>query len=247
MSIPTTKKEFTEYCLRALGKPVIEINVDEDQVSDRVDQALRFYWDYHFDGTEKVYFKFQVDENFLDTKIIEMPENIIGVVKIFQNSGSAVSTRSMFDIRYQIALNDLYTLTSIGLQNYYMTMEHLSLIQEILVGQVPIRYNRHRNQLHVDSSDGKFRLGEFIIVEAYEVVDPNVYTDVWSDRWLQYYTTQLIKRQWGSNLTKFEGLQLPGGITFNGAKIYDDADAEIKRLEEEMINSYSLPVMDMIG
>jgi hypothetical protein len=247
MAVPTTKKEFAEYCLRALGKPVIEINVDEDQVNDRIDQALRFYWDYHFDGTEKIYFKYQVDQNFLDTKTINMPENIIGVVKIFQNSGSAVSTRSMFDIRYQIALNDLYTLTSVGLQNYYMTMEHLALIQEILIGQVPIRYNRHRNQLHIDASNDKFRLGEFIIVEAYEVVDPNDYNDVWADRWLQYYATQLIKRQWGSNLTKFEGLQLPGGVTFNGAKLYDDADAEIKRLEDEMINSYSLPVMDMIG
>lgn len=247
MAIPTTRKQFTEYCLRALGKPVIEINVDEDQVSDRVDQALRFYWDYHFDGTEKIFFKYEVDQNFLDTLTIDMPEEIIGVVKIFQNSGSAISTRSMFDIRYQIALNDLYTLASVGLQNYYMTMEHLSLIQEILIGQVPIRYNRHRNQLHVDSTKEKFRLGEFILVEAFEVLDPETYTDVWSDRWLQYYTTQLIKRQWGSNLTKFEGLQLPGGITFNGAKIYDDADTEIKRLEEEMINSYSLPVMDLYG
>ena len=90
-------------------------------------------------------------------------------------------------------------------------------------------------------------IGEYILVEAYEVVDPNIYTDVWADRWLQHYTSQLIKRQWGSNLTKFEGMQLPGGITFNGGKIYDDADTEVKRLEEEMINNYSLPVMDMIG
>jgi len=96
-------------------------------------------------------------------------------------------------------------------------------------------------------SKEKMTIGEYILVEAYEVVDPNIYTDVWADRWLQHYTSQLIKRQWGSNLTKFEGMQLPGGITFNGGKIYDDADTEVKRLEEEMINNYSLPVMDMIG
>lgn len=247
MAVPTTRNEFKEYCLRSLGKPVIEINVDDDQVDDRIDQALRFYWDYHFDGTEKIYYKHQIDENTISTQSIELPENIIGVVKVFEIGDPTTTSGDIFNINYQIALNDLYTLTNVGLINYYMTRQHLGAVQEILVGKTPIRYNRHRNILHLDMSKEKMNVGEYFLVEAYEVVDPNTYTDVWSDRWLQYYAAQLIKRQWGSNLTKFEGMQLPGGVTFNGQKIYDDAQAEIQKLEEEMINNYSLPVADMIG
>ena len=247
MAVPSTRKEFKEYCLRALGKPVIEINVDDDQVEDRIDQALRYYWDYHFDGTEKIFYKHLITQDTIDTKQITLPENIMGVVKVFEIGDPATSSGDIFNIRYQIALNDLYTLTSVGLVPYYMAMEHLSMVQEILTGKFPIRYNRHRNILHLDMDERKMVVGQYLLVEAYEVVNPDTYSDVWADRWLQYYTTQLIKRQWGNNLSKFEGLQLPGGVTFNGQKIYDDADAEIKRLEEEMINSFSLPVTDMIG
>lgn len=247
MAQPTTRAEFKEFCLRALGKPVIEINVDDDQVDDRVDQSLRFYYDYHFDGTEKVYYKHLVDANTVANMYIDLPENIIGVVKMFPMDSISTSSGDIFNIRYQIALNDLYTLTNVALIDYYMTMEHLSMVQEVLVGKPQIRYNRHRNRLHIDETKGDLVQGKYILVEAYEIVDPATYSDVWSDRWLQNYTTQQIKRQWGTNLTKFEGLQLPGGVTFNGIKIYDDADAEIKRLEEEMITNYSLPVMDMIG
>jgi len=247
MAVPTSRNEFKEYCLRALGKPVIEINVDDDQTEDRIDQALRFYWDYHFDGTEKIYYKHQLTANNIAEQYIDLPENIIGAVRIFEISDPAMSSDDLFNIRYQIALNDLYTLTRVGLVDYYMTREHLATVQEVLVGKTPIRYNRHRNRLYFDNAKDDYVPGQYMMVEAYEIVDPNTYTDVWADRWLQYYTTQLIKRQWGSNLTKFEGMQLPGGITFNGQKIYDDADAEIKRLEEEMIVNYSLPVNDMLG
>jgi len=247
MAQPTTRAEFKEFCLRALGKPVIEINVDDDQVDDRVDQSLRFYYDYHFDGTEKIYYKHLVDANTIANMYIDLPENIIGAVKMFPMDSISTSSGDIFNIRYQIALNDLYTLTNVALIDYYMTMEHLAMVQEVLVGKPQIRYNRHRNRLHIDETKGDLVQGKYILIEAYEIVDPATYSDVWSDRWLQNYTTQQIKRQWGTNLTKFEGLQLPGGVTFNGIKIYDDADAEIKRLEEEMITNYSLPVMDMIG
>jgi len=247
MATPTTRTEFKEFCLRALGKPVIEINVDDDQVDDRVDQSLRFYYDYHFDGSEKIYYKHLVDANTVSNMYIDLPENIIGAVRMFPLDSISTSSGDIFNIRYQIALNDLYTLTNVALIDYYMTMEHLAMVQEILVGKPQIRYNRHRNRLFIDETKGDLTEGRYILIEAYEIVDPATYSDVWSDRWLQNYTTQQIKRQWGSNLTKFEGLQLPGGVTFNGTKIYDDADAEIKRLEEEMIANYSLPVMDMIG
>lgn len=247
MAVPTSRYEFKEWCLRKLGKPVIEINVDDDQVNDRIDEALRYFWDYHFDGSEQIYYKHQVTSTDITNTYITLPENIIGAVRIFPIGDPTISSSDIFNIRYQIALNDLYTLTSVSMVPYVMLMEHLALIQQVLVGQQPIRYNRHVNKLYIDMDWNKVKVGDYLLVEAYSVVDPDVYTDAWGDRWLQQYATAKIKLQWGSNLTKFSGMQLPGGIQFNGDKIYEDAKAEVEKLENEMINSYSLPVADMIG
>lgn len=247
MAVPTSRQTFKDYCLRSLGFPVIEINVDDDQVDDRIDEALKYWWDYHFDGTEKIYYKHQVTSPDRTNKYITLPDNIIGAVNLFSIGDPSVRSDDLFNIRYQIALNDLYTLTSVSLIPYYMTMQHLAVIQELLVGRQPIRYNRHRNLLHVDMDWNTINDGEYLLVEAYQIVDPNTYTDAWGDRWLLTYATALIKRQWGNNLKKFQGMQMPGGLTFNGQQIYDEAMEEIKKLEDEMINSYSLPVADMIG
>ena len=247
MAVPTSRATFKEYCLRKLGKPVIEINVDDDQVDDRIDECIRYYWDYHFDGTEKTYYKQAVTDQIKSDKYITLPENIIGAIRVFQIGDPSIRASDMFNIRYQIALNDLYQLTTVSLLPYYMAMQHLGTITELLVGQQPIRYNRHTNKLHVDMDWTKIDVGQFLLVEAYEVIDPDTYTNAWGDRWLQEYTTQKIKYQWGSNLTKFSGMVLPGGVQFNGEKILDDAEKAIEKLEQEMISSYSLPVVDMIG
>ena len=246
MAQPTTKAEFKEWCLRKLGKPVIEINVDQDQVEDRVDEALSYYWDYHFDGTERTFFKHVVTDDDKANGYITVPENIIGVVNLF-DIGDALSTNNLFNIRYQFALNEIYDLSNYNLSNYYLAMQHIQFLEEILVGKQPLRYNRHVNKLYIDMDWAKVNTGQYIIAEAYNIVDPNTYADVWKDRWLQNYATAKIKYQWGSNLTKFEGMQLPGGVTFNGAQILQDSQAEIEKLEEDMITSYSLPVVDMIG
>lgn len=247
MAVPTTRAEFKEYCLRALGKPVIEINVDDDQVEDRIDESLRYYWDYHFDGTEKVYYKHAITSEDKSNKYITLPENIIGAVRVFPIGDPSIRSDDLFNIRYQIALNDLYTLTAYSMIPYYMAMQHLALISEFLVGQQPIRYSRHRDRLYVDTKWDNYNVGDFLLIEAYEVLDPDTFSDIWADRWLQNYCTQKIKYQWGSNLTKFIGMQLPGGVQFNGEKIFEDAKQEIAKMEEEMITSYSLPVADMIG
>lgn len=247
MAVPTSRAEFKEYCLRKLGKPVIEINVDDDQVEDRIDESIRYYWDYHFDGSEKTYYKYQITSDDITNRYITLPENIIGVVSVFQISDPAITSDDLFNIRYQIALNDLYTLTNVSLVPYYQVMEHIALLQELLVGRQPIRYTRHRDRLHIDANWTVFTPGQFLIVEAYEIVDPATWTDAWGDRWLQNYTTAKIKYQWGTNLTKFTGMNLPGGVQFNGERILTDAQAEIEKMENEMINSYSLPVTDMIG
>ena len=127
MAIPSSRADFKEYCLRKLGKPVIEINVDDDQVDDRVDEALLYFADYHFDGTEKMFYKYQVQQTDIDNKYITLPDNIIGAVNIFP-IGQGLNTNNLFNIRYQIALNDLYTLTSVSMVPYYMALTHVQFL-----------------------------------------------------------------------------------------------------------------------
>lgn len=248
MALPTNREQFKQFCLRKLGWPVVEVNVSDEQVDDRVDEALQYYADYHFDATEQVYYRYEVQAEDKVNGYITLPENIIGAVEIFDiGSDSISSVNNMFNIRYQIALNDLYNLTNVGLVPYYTARLHLSTIRELLVGRQPIRFQRHTNRLDIDMDWDLVEVGQYLIVRAYQVIDPDEYTDVWKDRWLARYATALIKQQWGNNLKKFEGVQLPSGITFNGQTIYDEATAEIAEMEGEMINTYSIPVCDMIG
>ena len=247
MAQPTTRDTFKEWCLRKLGKPVIEINVDQDQVDDRVDEALSYYWDYHFDGTEKTFYKHQVTDQDKSNGYITIPENIIGAVNIFDLSSSIATSSGMFNVQYQFVLNNIYELANCNTLHYWMSMENLQFMEKMLVGSQPIRYNRHMNRLFIDTNWERIETGHYIIVECYMIVDPNTYADVWKDRWLQNYATAKIKYQWGSNLTKFTGMTLPGNVQFNGEAILNDSLAEIAKLEEEMISSYSLPITDMIG
>lgn len=245
MAVPNSRETFKQYCLRKLGAPVIEINVDDDQVDDRIDEAIRYYWDYHFDGSDKTYYKYKLTSTDIANKYITMPDNIIGVVNMFP-VGQALNTNNLFNIRYQIALNDLYTLTSVSMVPYYMALQHVQFLEAFLVGQQPLRYNRMINKCYIDMDWNIVNVDDHLILEAYEVVDPEVYTKAWSERLLQNYATSLIKEQWGSNLKKFEGMQMPGGLKFNGQKIYDEAVKERQELEQFIYNS-SLPINDMIG
>jgi len=246
MARPTTKATFKEHCLRRLGKPVIEINVDEDQVDDRVDEALDYYADYHFDAFEVTYYKHVVTADDKTNKYITIPDNIIGIVDMF-DIGDATSTNNLFNVRYQIALNDLYDLSRYELVPFYMNFQNIRFIEEILVGKQRMRYNRHMNRAYIDMDWERMDTGTYIVMKAYRVIDPDTYTDVWKDRWLLRYAACLIKLQWGSNLIKFEGMQLPGGIQFNGQKLYDDAYQERQQLEEEMATAYVYPPEDMVG
>ncbi len=175
----TSREEFKEYCLRKLGKPVIEINVDDDQVEDRIDEALKYYWDYHFDGTEKVYYKHLVTASDISNKYITLPENIIGAVRIF-DIGNYMSVNNIFNIRYQIALNDLYTLTYQSMVPYYMAFQHIQMLEQLLVGQQPIRFNRHTDKLYIDVDWTKIVEGYYLVIEAYQVVDPETYSTMFS-------------------------------------------------------------------
>jgi len=246
MSIPTNRDEFKYYILRRLGAPVIDINVDDDQVSDRIDEALTFFWDYHFEGSEKTYYKYQVTPTDIENQYITLPSNIIGAVNLFP-VGESLSSNNLFNIRYQITLNDLYDLTATTMVPYYLAMQHIQFLEQLLVGQQPLRFNRYNNILYLDMAWDIVQPGSYLIVEAYQIIDPNVYGAVWGDRWLIRYAAALVKRQWGDNLTKYTGINLPGGNKFNGDKIRDDAQKEIEMLEQEMYSSWSLPCADMIG
>jgi len=247
MAVPSTRAELKEFCLRRLGKPVIEVNIDDDQMEDRIDEALAYYQDYHFDGSERTFLKHVVTADDKTNNYISITDgNIIGVVNIF-DIGDATSTNNLFNVRYQIALNDLYDLSRYDLVPFYMNFMNIRFIEEILIGKQPLRYNRHVNKLHIDMDWGKVEVGNYLIAEVYAKINPETYSDVYADRWLMRYTTSLFKVQWGQNLSKFVGMQLPGGIQFNGDQIYQQGVEDKRNLEQEMISSFSLPVADMIG
>lgn len=258
MSTVTNREELSKYCLRRLGFPVIEINVDEDQVQDRIDDALQYWQDYHFDALQKVFYIKALSDTDITNKYINLDPsvtldssntsvNIIGVTRIFPISDS-INTNNMFDLRYQLRLNELYDFTSASYVNYTLTMQHLRSLEQLFTGEVPIRFQRHMHKLYCDWGWGSaVKSGAVVIAECWALIKPEDYASVWNDRWLKEYATSLIKRNWGSNLMKFQGVQLPGGVVLNGEKIFEDASADIERLEKEMIDSYSLPVDFMMN
>jgi len=244
---PKTRQGLKDYCLRRLGYPVIDINVDDEQVEDRIDDALQKFREYHFDGIIQNYYKIQVTQQDIDNNYFTIPEEIIGITRIFKVGDSFSNAANLFSARYQIHLNDLFNYTSATYAPYVMAMRHIETLEEIFVGEQPIRYNRNMNILYVDLDWSNMTVNNWIIVDCYRTVDPEAYKDVYGDAWLKKYATALIKQQWGNNLKKFEGMQLPGGITFNGQKIYEEATEEVNKIETELTHDYSLPVFDMIG
>jgi hypothetical protein len=247
MAIPATRKEFKDYCLRRLGSPVIDINVDDQQVEDRIDEALLYYRDYHYDGTERALIAHEMTATDRTNKYISLNENVIGVTRLLPFQTSTTSS-TLFNVRYQVHLNDLFDFSAESIIPYYMAMERVATLEELFTGQRQVRFNRHMDKLYIDMDwENDVQEGEYIIIDCYRVVDPDTHTDVWGDRWLARYASTLIKRQWGSNVSKFEGIQLPGGQTFNAANIVSEAQEELNKLEEEMNSAYSLPVYDMTG
>jgi hypothetical protein len=247
MAQPTTRQQFKDWVLRKLGAPVIDINVSDEQIDDRVDEAVDYWRDYHYNGSQLVYMKHQITQENKDNGYIDLPTGILGISGIF-NMQSSISTGSgIFNVQYQFVLNNLEDITGYNITNYYMSMSHLEFLQEMLVGKPMIRYNKHVNKLFLDTDPGLLVVGEYIIIEAYDVIDPATYSDVWGDRWLQNYATALVKEQWGANLTKFTGMQLVGGVTFNGEQILSDAREERRLMEEEAVNNLQPLSYNYIG
>ena len=268
----TGRQQLVDYCLRRLGAPVVEINVDGSQIEDRLDDAMQLFSEFHFDGVEKVYLKYQLKQEDIDngyivmkaentgfddsdrnvtateagvTETVALEDLITSVIRVFQLRNTSIG---MFDIRYQYALNELYTFGSFDLQNYAMIQQYLNLISDILTPEKQIEFSRGTNKITFPMTlRQEFHAGDYIIIECYRVLDPRIYPEIYNDRLLKKYTTALIKRQWGGNMKKFDGMTLPGGIKFSGQQIYNEAQEEIETLEKEMIMNYSIPVTDMIG
>ena len=271
MAIPSTKATLKTYCLRALGYGVIDINVSDDQVDDRLDEALQYFAQYHYDGIERMYLKHQITQTEIDRAktdasvtatdkvdssitadwlegkgYIPIPDTVVSVIQVFPFDDS--STNNMFDIRYQMRLNDLYDFSSTSIIHYQMTMQHIDYLSHLLTGEVPIRFNQHQNRLYLDMDwSNNVSADEYIIIECYRKLDPTTWTDIYDDIYIKRYATALIKRQWGANLSKFNGVQMLGGVTMNGADIFTQAQEELQRLEEQIQLSFETPIDYMVG
>ena len=268
MANPATRETLKQYALRALGKPVIEINVDDDQLEDRLDEALQYYAQYHYDGIRRTYLKYQyteadktrltgnsdesVTKNSVTTSwkegnnFLVVPESVISVINIFPFSNK--SNMNLFDVRYQLRLNDLYDFSSTSIINYDIVLRHLDFLDHVLVGEKPMRFNQHDNRLYIDMDwENDLSVGEYLVIECYRKLDPTEYTDIFNDIYLKRYVTALFKKQWGANLSKFNGVTMLGGVSLNGQQIYTEALADIEKLEQEIRSTYELNPAIMMG
>ena len=188
--------------------------------------------------------QFDYEEN---SNYLEVPPAIIGITKIFHFDGANTITNNMFSVKYQLFLNDIYFFGAMEMLTYAMTKTYLEDIQFLLTTQKQIRFNQRQDRLYLDIDWSSLRAGDYLIIDCWRAMDPTDYTRVWNDSFLKPYTVALIKKQWGQNLLKFNGVKLPGGIEMNGRQIYDDAEKELDRIREIMSNTYELPPLDMIG
>lgn len=246
MAVVTSRQGLRDYCLRALGAPVLEINVDDDQLEDRIDEALEYWKQYHYDGIERVYLKHTVTQTDITNKYIPIADAVYGITRVIPISQTS-SSKSLFDIQYQLRLHDLYDLTSTSLIYYKNVMAHIALLDMELNGPQMFRFNRLQNRLNIDLNWGSdIKEGNIIVCEAYRALDPTEFSKAWNESWLKKYVTALFKKQWATNIKKFSGIQLPGGVTLDGDKLYDEAIGEIKELEDELQNK-SAPLEFFLG
>ena len=251
MAVPNSRTTLIDYCKRKLGDPVLEINVDDFQIEDRVDEAIQYWQEYHYDATVRTFLKHQITAADKTNEYISIPSNVLFINKMFPVSSSFGTSFNFFDIKYQMMLNDIADMQNFAgdLAYYEQMQQFLSLLDMKLNGQPQIQWSRHENKLYIygDFNDDDIQIGEYIVLDVYQTVDTATSTSVWNDWWLKEYATQLIKQQWGMNLIKFEGVQLPGGVTFNGRQLYDDATAEIERLKERLHEDFSFGAPMMVG
>jgi hypothetical protein len=245
MANPNSRQTLIDYCLRRLGAPVIEINVDEDQIEDRIDEAIQYYQEYHSDATKKGYLKHKLTSTDITNKYVTLSSDIQTVSSMFRVNSTFSQTGNMFDIKYQMALNDIWDLATFAgdLAYYEQIQQYLSTLDMKLNGAPLVNFVRRQNRLYIYGhiEDKDLEENDYIVLETYQTIDPDSFTSVYNDMWLKSYATSLLKLQWGMNLIKFEGMQLPGGVIINGRQMFDDAQAEIQELQEKIRLEHELP------
>jgi hypothetical protein len=242
-----TREKLKQYCLRELGHPVIEINADDDQLEDRIDEALAMFREYHFDGTTPSYTKYQITATDVTNRYVPITNDLVtGIEKILVLPSS--NPLSMWNVKYQIFLNEIYNFNATSYTGYVLTQQHLRNIEMLFSGETPIRFNRLSGQLQLDTNWGTdIKAGDYIVIKGYIAIDPDTNTKIWSDRWLKRYLTALFQRQWGQNLSKYSGIQLVGGTTLNGLEMLDRAETKIKELEAELRADNEIPPDFFVG
>jgi len=271
MSKPASRQGLIDYCLRKLGYPVLEVNVDDDQIDDLIDDALQYFQDRHFDGVERMLLKHKITKEEKETlrtgittttanstvgittttfeetqNFIQLPDHVLGVERVLKMDNNTISS-GLFNIKYQIFLNDLYYYGALDLLNYTMTKTYLEDLSRIITPDTQIRFNKKQGRLYLDIDFEQMSDDTFIIIDGYRLLNPDDVTKVYNDFWLKKYATSLIKKQWGMNLIKFQGVMLPGGVQLNGRQIYEDAIRELEELENTLKTEYELPPLDFIG
>ena len=275
MAQPSTRGELIDYCKRQLGAPVLEINVADEQIEDIIDDAVQFFQERHFDGVYQSYRKYKITQEDIDrgkgnagittttvdttvgvttqfsytenSNYLPIPPEVIGVTKIFHFDGSNTITNNMFSVKYQLFLNDIYYWGATELLSYAMVKTYLEDINFLLTTEKQIRFNKRQDRLYLDLDFGSLSVGDYLVIDCFTLLDPSTYPRVWNDSFLKPYTVALIKRQWGQNMSKFQGVKLPGGLELNGRQIYDDAEREIENIRGRLISEYELPPLDFIG
>jgi hypothetical protein len=251
MASPTSRQTLIDHCLRRLGEPVIEINVDEDQIEDKVDDTLQLYQEFHSDATVRTYYKHLITSTDVSNKYITLPNDILIVSKTFPITSTYSSSGNLFDIRYQMMLNNMGDFISFAgdLSYLYQMEQYLEMIDMTLHGTPQVNFSRHQNRLYLygDFEDGDAAVGNYLVLEVYQTLNPNTHISIYNDMFIKNYLTALIKQQWGINMSKFEGMQLPGGITINGRQLFDDATQELIQLEEKMRSEHELPADFFFG
>lgn len=271
MAKVTSRVELIEYCLRRLGFPVIEINVDEDQIEDRIDDTFDYYSDYHSDGTERTFLAVQLTQANIDDGYVDVPEDMAFVSNALPFGRSANSFYPMNDKNASWDFHHMFgrgmsngtfpeasatsggnagVTSDLSLTTYWLNMQYYEQVNEMFGGgELPIRFNRHTNRVYIDTDweDSGVNVDDYVMLEGRKIVDPETYTDVYNDRWVKRYATAQIKKQWGANLIKYSGIALPGGVTLDGDKLFQEASDEIDKLEEEMQLMYEEPPMPMMG
>jgi hypothetical protein len=272
MAKPSSRQGLIDYCLRKLGAPVLEINVAQEQLEDLVDDAVQLFQERHFDGVSQTLLKYKITQEDIDQargkanvgittvtgtyknfqfeengNYLQIPDYVIGINRVFKFNGTNNISNNMFNIKYQLFLNDIYYWGSMELLTYTMTMRYLEDIDWLLNTEKQIRFNKREDKLYMDVDWAYADVDSYIIIDCLRALDPAESTKVWNDSFLKRYLTATIKRQWGQNLLKFRGMKMPGGIELNGRELYDDAQREIDQIMERMSMDYEVSALDLIG